>query len=94
MSGQGDCSRAFTMDPSNRDFRAVIFYNYDFLSGKFYQECFSNLTICFGEKSRSNSAVTKWYKEFQFGRQTLENGNRCGRSVTAVIVRFDLVNSP
>ena len=48
MSGQGrgDCSRAFTMDLSNRDFREMNLY--DFLDGKSYRECFLSLTICFG----------------------------------------------
>ena len=30
--------------------------------------------------------MTKWYRSFQFGRQTLEDDNRCDRPVTAVAV--------
>ena len=57
MSGQGDCSRAFTMDLSNGDFRAMILC--DFLGGKFYQECSSSLTIRVEDKSPAKSTVTK-----------------------------------
>ena len=58
MSGQGDCSRATTMDLSNRDVRAMILY--DFLGGKSYQEYFSSLTICFVvAKSPAKFTVTK-----------------------------------
>ena len=59
MFGQCDCSRAFSMGLANRDFHAMILY--DFLGGKSYQECFSNLTIYFGEQSPTKSTVTKWY---------------------------------
>ena len=61
MSGEGDCSHAFTVDLFNRDFRAMILY--DFLGGKSYQECFLSLTKCV------LGTVTRWYREFQFGRQ-------------------------
>ena len=44
----GHSSSAFSMDLSNRDFRAMIVY--DFLGGKSYQECFLGLPICFGDK--------------------------------------------
>ena len=34
----------------------------------------------------AKSTMTKWYREFQFGRQILEDNNRCRRLVTAVTV--------
>ena len=84
ISGQGDCSRASIMDLSNRDIRAMILY--DLLGGKSYQESFSSLSKCFGERSPTKSTVTKWYRELQCGRQTVEDNNPCGRPLTAVTV--------
>ena len=49
MSGQGDCSHAFTVDFSNHDFHAIILC--DFLGGKSYQECYAYLMIRFLWKS-------------------------------------------
>ena len=86
MSGEGDCSLAFTLDHSIRDFCAMILH--DFPVGKSYRECFSSLTICFGDKSTAKSTVTKCYRELKFGRQRLEDTNRCGRPITAVTVEL------
>ena len=65
MSGQGDCSCAFTMDLSNRDFRAMILF--DFFGGRSYWECFTSSAIFWGEKSPTKSTMIKWYRKFQLG---------------------------
>lgn len=44
--------------------------------------------MCFGEKSLAKSTVTTWYREFQFGRQTLEDDNRYRCPVTTVTVEY------
>ena len=48
MSTQDDCSRAFTIEFSICDFRAMV--SCDFFGGKSYQDCFTSMTICFGGK--------------------------------------------
>ena len=61
----------FTVDLSYRDFRALILYDFFFFFGsKSYGESCASLTICLGVgvgESPAKSAVTKWYRKFQFG---------------------------
>ena len=58
MSGEGDCSHAFTVDLFNRDFRAMILY--DFLGGKSYQECFVSLTKCVLGTDQMVQRISVW----------------------------------
>ena len=92
MSGQGDCSRAFTWI-----LKIVIFVQWLCMTfwgvgwgGECYHECFASLTFFFfffwggGDKSPAKSTVTKWYRKFQSGRQALEDDKHYGCPVTAV----------
>ena len=80
MDGKGDASEGGSYFLSNRDFRAMIYY--DFTQGKSFQESSETLTKCFGDQAPSRSMVHKWFKEFQFGRRSLEDSDRYGRPIS------------
>ena len=80
MDGQGDAPEKGANFLSNRDLRAMMFY--DFMQGKSFQESSEILTRCFGDQAPSRSMVYKWFKEFQFGRRSLEDSDRCGRPIS------------
>ena len=66
MSGQGDCSHAFTMDLSKSNFHAVILCDFSWwqvLSGMLWE--FDHLF--FWEKPPAESTVTEEHREFHFG---------------------------
>lgn len=65
------------MELSNRDFRAMIFY--DFKRGLSYHESFDTLRTTFGDKSPSIATIHFWFREFKRGRKTLEDDPRPGR---------------
>ena len=60
---------------------------YDFLGGKSYRECFSSLTIRFGEKSPAKSTDTKMVQTISVRTKTLESDKRCALPVTVVTVK-------
>ena len=80
MDGQGDAPEKGANFLSNRDLRAMMFY--DFMQGKSFQESSEILTRCFGDQAPSRSMVYKWFKEFQFGRRSLEDSDRHGRPIS------------
>ena len=55
MSGKGDASSASSVDLSQWDFRAVMYY--DYCQGKPFQECFQSFKHCFGDQSLSKTTV-------------------------------------
>ena len=52
---------------------------YDFKRGLSFQESHATLVATFGDIAPSKSSVHSWFKEFQRGRQTLEDESRPGR---------------
>ena len=86
MDGKGDASvgaQAPAVKPSRTDFRAMILY--DYLQGKKYTESFETLSKCFGDTAPSIKTVYNWFKEFGFGRRSLEDSDRCGRPKSVTI---------
>ena len=83
MFGKGDGFLDFAETPSQRDFHAMM--SYDYRQGKSFQQSFhSVLSNCFGDQSPSRY-LHNWYKEFQFGRTTFEDSDSdrcCSRPVT------------
>ena len=78
--GQGDASEGGANFLSNRDLRAMMYY--DFMQGKSFQESSEILTWSFGDQAPSVSMVYKLLKEFLFGRRSLEDSDRCGRPIS------------
>ena len=71
-----------TMDLGNRDFRAMIYY--DLKKGLTYHEFHQNLCEAFGSIIQGKSTVSKWLREFGFGRRShFNDDNRCGPPVSA-----------
>jgi [histone H3]-lysine36 N-dimethyltransferase SETMAR len=58
-------------------FRAMMFY--DFKKGVDFKQCYESLVKVFGNEAPSRSQVHFWFKEFERGRQSLEDGPRTGR---------------
>ena len=86
MDGKGDASvwaQAPPVKPSRTDFRAMILY--DYLQGKKYAESFETLSKCFGDTAPSIKTVYNWFKEFGFGRRSLEDSDRCGQPKSVTI---------
>ena len=78
MSGQGAWPREFTMYYlSNRDYRAMMLYDFllTWMLFEFDHMCYGQVSC----KMLCDQVV-------QFGGQTLEDDNRCGRPVTIVTV--------
>lgn len=65
------------MDLTREHFRAMIFY--DFKRGLSYHESHENLVATFGDTAPSLTTVFTWFKEFQRGRQSLQDDPRSGR---------------
>ena len=80
MEGKGDASEGGANFLSNRDLRAMMYY--DFIQGKSFQESSEILTRCFGDQAPSRSMVYKWFKEFQFRRTSLEGSDHCERPIS------------
>ena len=55
-----------SMELENRDFRAMIFY--DLKRGLTFHESHKNLCEAFGSIAPAKSTVSKWFREFGFGR--------------------------
>ena len=62
--------------------RKIPMMYYDYCQGKSFQQCLQSLSNFSGDHSPSWSTDHKWYKEFQFGRTTFEDSDRCGKFVT------------
>ena len=75
MSGKSDVSSASSVDLSQRDFQAMMYY--DFCQGKSFQECFQSLEHCFEDQSKAT--VFGWFRQFMSGARTLEDHDHCGR---------------
>lgn len=71
----------FTMELENRDFRAMIYY--DLKRGLSFQESYESLHKAFGPIAPAKSTVSKWYREFGFGREHLREINRPGRPTSS-----------
>ena len=69
------------MELQSRDFRAMIFN--DFNRGLSYQESYKNLCEAFGSCAPGKSTVSKWFREFEFGRETLKTAMIPGRPLSA-----------
>ena len=82
MSGKGGGSSASSVDLSQRDFRAMMYY--DYCQGKSFQECFQSLKRCFEDQLPSKATVFRWFRQFMSGERTLEDDERCGRMATTV----------
>ena len=82
MSGKGDGSSAGSVDFSQRDFRAMMYY--DYCQGKCFQECFQSLKHCFGDQSPSKATIFRWFRQFMSGARTPDDDNRCGRMAMTV----------
>ena len=85
MSSKGDGCFASSVDLSQRDFRAMMYY--DYCQGKSFQECFQSLKHCFGDRSPSKATVCRWFRQFLSGARTLEDHDRCGQRATTVTTR-------
>ena len=70
-----------TIELENRDFRAIIYY--DQKRGLIYHESHKNLCEAFGPIAPGKSTVSKWFREFGFGRSHFNDDNHCGRPVSA-----------
>ena len=70
-----------TMELENRDFRAMIYYEPK--RGLIYHKSHKNLCETFGSIAPGKSTVSKWFREFEFGRSHFNDDNRCGRPVSA-----------
>ena len=74
MNGSGD-----SIDFNSRDLRVVIAYN--FKRSLSPQECHHEINTSMGDNTVSYSMVTKWYREFGFGRTSLNDAPRTGRPI-------------
>ena len=83
MDGKGDASVGAQAKPSRTDFRAMILC--DYLQGKKYTESFETLSKCVDDTAPSIKTVYNWFKEFGFGRRSLEDSDRCGRPKSVTI---------
>ena len=69
------------MELENRDFRAMIYY--DLKRGLSFQESYESLHKAFGPIAPAKSTVSKWYREFGFGREHLRDINTPGRPTSS-----------
>ena len=69
------------MEHENRDFRAMSYY--DLKRDLNYSESHKNFSEAFGSIAPGKSTVSKWFREFGFVRSHFNDGNRCGRPVSA-----------
>ena len=79
MDCRGDGFREAAVALSDRDYRAMIYY--DYLQGKNYLQSHQSLLDCFKDKAPGKTTAFRWFKEFGFGRTSLEDEDRCGRPV-------------
>lgn len=70
------------MEISKSEYRAVI--KFLRLEGSSAKEIYDRLAAVYGPSVPSFSTVTRWFNEFQRGRQSLEDEPRSGRPSTAV----------
>ena len=70
-----------TIELENCDFRATIYY--DLKRGLTYHESHKNFSKAFESVAPGKSTVSKWFREFRFGRSHFNDDNRCGRPVSA-----------
>ena len=70
-----------TMQLENHDFRATIYY--DLKRGLTYHESHKNFSKAFESIAPGKSTVSKWFREFQFGRSHFNGDDHCGRPVSA-----------
>ena len=84
MSGKGDGSSACGVDLARRGFQAMKYY--DYCQGISFQRCFQSLKYCFGDQSPSKATIFRWFRQFVSEARTLEDGDRCGRMATTVIL--------
>ena len=82
MFGKGDGSSASSVDLSQRDFRAMMYY--DFCQEKSFQGCFQSLKRCFGDQSPPKATIFRWFRQLMSGERTLEDDDRCGPMATTV----------
>ena len=84
MSAKGDGSSASNVvDLSRKDFPSMMYY--DYCQGKFFQECFQSLKHCFGDQSPPKATVFRWFRQFMSGARTLEDDDRCWKTMTVVV---------
>ena len=82
MSDKGEGSSVSSVGLFQRDFWAVIYY--DFFQGRSFQECFQSLKHCFEDRSPSNATIFRWFRQFMSGERTLEDDDCCGRMATII----------
>ena len=82
MSGKVDVSSASSVDLSQSDFRALMYY--DYCQGKYFQGCFQSLKHCFGDQSPSKATVFMWFRQFMSEARTSEDDDSCGGMATTV----------
>lgn len=70
------------MQLERRDFRAMIFY--DYCRNLIPKECLDQLTTVFGDLSPDKATIYRWFNEFKWGRDSLDDETRTGRPPTAV----------
>ena len=63
------------------EYRAVI--KFLVLEGQFSKQVEERLTSVYGQSSPSSSTIKRWVKEFQRGRESLEDDPRSGRPTTS-----------
>ena len=64
------------------EYRAVI--KFLVLEGQSSKQVEERLTSVYGQSSPSSSTIKRWVKEFQRGRESLEDDPRSGRPTTSV----------
>jgi histone-lysine N-methyltransferase SETMAR len=69
------------MELTREHFRAMIFYDYK--SGLDHNQCYQRLSAAVSDCAPSLSTITGWYREFQRGRESLQDEPRPGRPSTA-----------
>ena len=70
-----------TMELENRDFRAMFYY--DLKRGLTCHEFHNNLCEALGSIVPGKSTVSKWFREFGYGKSRFNDDNRCDRPVSA-----------
>ena len=82
MSGKGNWSSASSVDPSRRDFRAMMYY--DYCQRKSFQECFQSSKHYFGHQSLSEATIFRWFRQLMSGARMLEDDDHCSRVAMTV----------
>ena len=70
------------MELSDRDFRAMIYY--DYMKGTKVADAFESLSATFGKIAPCRATVYNWYSAFRRGRRSLEHDPHPGRPLSAV----------